>query len=106
MRAPFPNGEPMDAWKARVGTVWLRRVTHCLVTQVGTRSHLFTMSTRCLCAACLRRYTLAGGRRGGERQQEAGRQAGTAKEQKRESVAERKCQLARSGLLDLNQRTR
>ena len=57
MRVPFPNGEPMDAWKARVGTVWLRRVTHCLVTQVGTRSHLFTMSTRCLCAACFRRYT-------------------------------------------------
>lgn len=38
MRAPFPKLLVMDAWKARVGCVAERSLTHFFVTQVGTKS--------------------------------------------------------------------
>lgn len=38
MRAPFPKLLVMEAWKARVGCVAERILTHFLVTHVGTKS--------------------------------------------------------------------
>lgn len=48
IKLPFPNEFVVLEWKARVGYSLERYLTHFAVTQVGTRSHLFRISTRCL----------------------------------------------------------
>ena len=54
-RLPLPKGLVMLAWKASVGYSALRAASQRLVTQAGTRSHLFSSSSMCLCRAFLRR---------------------------------------------------
>lgn len=46
MRAPFPKLLVMEAWKARVGCVAERILTHFFVTHVGTKSTYFVHSKR------------------------------------------------------------
>ena len=48
MRDPFPNGFYILAWNARVGVVFDKYFTHLYVTDVGIKSHLLRMKTRCL----------------------------------------------------------
>ena len=52
MSAPLPKLLFRLAWKASVGRSEESAFTHLRATHAGTRSHLFTMNTRCLWAAC------------------------------------------------------
>mmetsp|Transcript_26598 Transcript_26598/g.79030 ORF Transcript_26598/g.79030 Transcript_26598/m.79030 type:complete len:350 (+) Transcript_26598:1719-2768(+) len=52
--APLPNGLVIDAWNASVGNSRDRWCSQRLVTQLGTRSHLLSSSSRCLWRRCLR----------------------------------------------------
>mmetsp|Transcript_1816 Transcript_1816/g.2433 ORF Transcript_1816/g.2433 Transcript_1816/m.2433 type:complete len:308 (-) Transcript_1816:224-1147(-) len=55
MRAPFPKACVMLAWKAMVGRSLASSPIHRLATQLGTRSILLRIKTRCLCLAFLAR---------------------------------------------------
>jgi len=48
MSDPLPNGFETLAWKASVGYDFERYLIHLFVMDVGIRSHLFRMKTKCL----------------------------------------------------------
>src|SRR5581483_10845057 len=54
MSAPFPNGFLIEAWNAIVGYSADNTDTHFWVTQVGTKSHLLSTNTKCLCGFSFR----------------------------------------------------